>query len=378
MNTKRRNATVELLRIVAMIMIICLHGLDKGGLLKIYVGSGKSAYLGSWLLESLAIVGLNLYVLITGYFMVKAQVRIGRFIEIVLTIIVYSVGIFGLVLLLSKIFGIGDVVVTANDLFKCIFPIHMETYWFCTAYVVLYLFLPVISVGVRSLSKKALGIVIIFMLVFETAFKSFCPFIFEIDDKGYSSLWFITLFLIAAYIRLYGIPFINNVKRGLLVYFIGAAFIFIEEILIQFVYNRFGHLELLERISYDYNHIFVVAASVGLFAAFINMREIKGKAAGVIGFFSAGSFGVYLIHEHIYTRFEWPKWLGIENLSESNPLWLIVRVILSACLVYIVCAVADKPRQLLFTCIKNRLEKSHITAKLSKMEKIINGEDTSD
>ena len=91
MNTKRRNATVELLRIVAMIMIICLHGLDKGGLLKIYVGSGKSAYLGSWLLESLAIVGLNLYVLITGYFMCKSNITFKKFLKLLLEIYFYRI-----------------------------------------------------------------------------------------------------------------------------------------------------------------------------------------------------------------------------------------------------------------------------------------------
>lgn len=369
---KNRNATIELLRIVAMLMIICLHGLDKGKLLNMYFGSGNAAFMGSWLLESVCIVGLNMYMMISGYYMIESKLRPGRLLEIVLTVLYYSVGILGVFLLLSKALGLFELSVTLNDIFKCVLPLHMETYWFCTAFVIFYLFLPVLKTGVKSMSRKALLTVIAMLIIFETAFKSVFPVLFEIDDKGYSALWFITLFLIAAYIRLYGIRLLNTSLKGMILYIVSVIMIFAEEIALQFIINRFGRLELMERISYDYNHVFVLLASLGLFTAFINAGEIKGKVAGVIGILSAGSFGVYLIHEHIFIRFRWPEWLGLNELSARNPIILILWVLCASILVYIVCALIDIPRQVLFRLCSGKLSKSPLGRKIKKLDDELN------
>ncbi|MBO7333286.1 MAG: acyltransferase [Lachnospiraceae bacterium] len=372
---RKRNLNIEILRIVAMIMIIVLHGLDKGRLLRLYFGNGNAAFLGSWVLESFAIAGLNMYMLITGYFMVSGRLRSGRLLEIILTVLYYSVGIITVLLLLFKVIGFNIIgTFTLNDLFKCVLPLHMESYWFCTAYVVFYLFLPVLAVGVKNMGKKALLITIILLLIFETAFKSVLPVTFEIDDKGYSALWFITLFLVAAYIRLYGIKFFKDVKRGVITYVVCSLLILIEELSIQLVYAKTGHLELLERISYDYNHVFVLLGSVGLFTAFVNAKEREFKAEKVISAFATGSFGVYLIHEHVFLRFKWPEWLGITGLSDKNPVVLVLWVIAAAVMVYIVCACLDMIRQQIFKTVEKASEGKKVSTFLTELDKKLNGE----
>ncbi len=375
MMAHKRNLNIEILRIVAMIMIIVLHGLDKGGLLKLYFGNGNAAFLGSWALESFAIVGLNMYMLITGYFMASGRLKSGRLLEIILTVLYYSVGIMLVLLLLFKAIGFNITgSLSLYDLLKCLLPLHMESYWFCTAYVVFYLFLPVLSTGVKNIGKKAHLITIILLLIFETAFKSVLPVTFEIDDKGYSALWFMTLFLVAAYIRLYGIKFFNDVKRGVITYVVCSLLILIEELSIQFVYAKTGHLELLERISYDYNHVFVLIGSIGLFTAFVNAKEREYKTGKLISAFAAGSFGVYLIHEHVFLRFKWPEWLGIAGLFDKNPVVLVLWVIASAVMVYIVCACLDMIRQFIFKTVEKAAEGKRISIFLTELDKKLNGE----
>lgn len=65
-NTAERNNSLDFLRIVAMGMIISMHYLGHGGIERAGVGYGS--YCGAWLIKSFVSVGVNCYVLITGYF----------------------------------------------------------------------------------------------------------------------------------------------------------------------------------------------------------------------------------------------------------------------------------------------------------------------
>ena len=75
MMTKKRSANIELLRIVAMFMILTLHfNLKTGALLKLgEPASGVNIF--ATILEAVAITGVNVYVLITGYFLSSSKVK---------------------------------------------------------------------------------------------------------------------------------------------------------------------------------------------------------------------------------------------------------------------------------------------------------------
>lgn len=69
---KQRSSNFELLRIVSMVMVVIMHVLRHGGVLQaLTVGSLK--YWVLWGMESLSFVGVNCYLLLTGYFQVQAQ-----------------------------------------------------------------------------------------------------------------------------------------------------------------------------------------------------------------------------------------------------------------------------------------------------------------
>lgn len=367
--SKKRNATVELLRIVSMLMIITLHAAGKSNMLGNYFGSGKAVYIVSWVLEAFAIFGLNMYILIAGYFMVDGNFKTGRFLSIILTILFYST----VILLLGFIGIIPMENMGTYEYLQCLLPLHMETYWYCTAYVIAYLLMPVLARGVKAMSKKALGATIILLLIFESLFKSVLPVRLEADDKGYSALWFITLFLVAAYIRLYGIRFFNNVKRGIITYVVCAVLIALEEFALQFVYVKFGRLELLDAVSIEYNHIFLVIGSIGLFTAFINAKPIEGAVTKAIMFFSTGAFGVYLIHEHILLRYQWQKWFGIDKLADKSVLLYLPTVLIAVIAVFVIGVLIDKVRAALFACVGKALKNSRIAAKMAVLDNIING-----
>ena len=81
-NEKPRQLNMEILRIVAMLMIITLHYLDKGGVLKEFtLKMGLNREL-AWIIEALCMGSVNIYVLISGYFLSKSAFKLTRILQL--------------------------------------------------------------------------------------------------------------------------------------------------------------------------------------------------------------------------------------------------------------------------------------------------------
>ena len=141
MKTKsKRLANIELLRILAMMMVVMLHYLGKGELLPpMSLSMDMTGYV-AWILESLSVVAVNVYVLISGYFLVESDFKPGKILKIVLQVLFYTV----LLTILAFSFGlVGKEELGFYNLIVQLFPFQLEQYWFMTSYLVLYIvFLP--------------------------------------------------------------------------------------------------------------------------------------------------------------------------------------------------------------------------------------------
>ena len=69
----KRQANFELLRIVAMMMIIILHYLNKGNLVTAYTTDSSAVNYTAHLIQAFCIVSVNCYVLLSGYFLVESS-----------------------------------------------------------------------------------------------------------------------------------------------------------------------------------------------------------------------------------------------------------------------------------------------------------------
>jgi len=123
MEVKNRQANFELLRIIAMVMVIILHYLVKGNVAVSMAEDGSAVNLFAWFLESACIVAVNVYVLISGYFLVKAEWKLSRLVKLMLQILCYSIGVPVICLLL----GVGNVEQwSIYDWATVLFPLQME------------------------------------------------------------------------------------------------------------------------------------------------------------------------------------------------------------------------------------------------------------
>lgn len=91
--TAMRMANIELLRVLSMLMVVTLYFLGSGG-----VTDNAQAFTAPWFLDSVwngfAIVSVNVYVLISGYFLINSKFKPQKLIDILVQVFTYSVGQF--------------------------------------------------------------------------------------------------------------------------------------------------------------------------------------------------------------------------------------------------------------------------------------------
>ena len=130
-----RQANFELLRIIAMFMVVILHWNTNSGLL-LDVGSPVTGA-GVWSLvtESVCIVAVNVYVLISGYFLSSCTFSFRRVAQVLVQTLFYTV-LIPPVLALVGVLSWSEVL-NPYHIWNSIFPVQSGHYWFVSAYVVL-------------------------------------------------------------------------------------------------------------------------------------------------------------------------------------------------------------------------------------------------
>lgn len=353
---KKRNANMELLRIISMLMVVMLHALGKSESLVDIVGNPSVNGAIAWFLEMLSIAAVNIFILISGYFLVDAKFKIRRLVELVLEAVFY--GVFGFVV--SLIFNI-DIGMDVDTYFvlQTVFPIHMDVFWFVTAYIVIYMLQPLISAGVKALTQKQFGTVLILLIVYESLFKSFLPVALTTDELGYDFLWFLTMFLVGAYFKMYGFKHLTTSKKGILMYFGTVIILFAERVVLFYAVTKLGRLESINKSLLSYNNVFVLLEAVGIFAFFVNRKTMSERAGKIVCALSPMALGVYLCHENICFRYQWQKWLGIYESLNDSTLVFVARIIGVVLLVYVCGTIIDYLRIQLFKLVGRLFEKKN-------------------
>lgn len=341
-----RMANLELLRCVAMMMVVVLHFLGKGELLPDLTaagmdGTGRLA----WLLESFCIVAVNVYMLISGYFLCASSFKISRLVKLYLQLWVYSAGIG----ILAAVTGILPAAECDTHYFlSLLFPVSMGHYWFMTAYLYLYLLLPLVGMAVKQMTKAQLRMTTGLLLLAFCLIKSVLPMRLEMDGMGYDFIWYLCVFLTAAYIRRFGIVFLEKKGRGAALYMAACLLIFGGTCVLQEVYLRTGSFGLILKVLLEYNHLLPLLASVGLFGMFLRL-QVPERPARLVVYIAPYTLGVYLLHENLGVRYAWQSWLGAgEAVSVGS---LIVRTLLAVICVFLAGILVDWIRAGVFALV---------------------------
>ena len=140
--TKSRNISIDILKILSMLMVIVLHT-KTYGLMGVSLKPTEGIYWVVWILHFLSIVAVNCFVLISGYFTSTSTspFSLKKSLKLWLQVEFFSVGIYLIMCTIPNSgveFGFGQL------LFQS-FPIMSNQYWFFTCYIGMLVLSPLIN-----------------------------------------------------------------------------------------------------------------------------------------------------------------------------------------------------------------------------------------
>src|SRR5690625_1790756 len=316
-----------------MVMIVGLHYLnpEMGGALGQQSSPELNYYL-TYLLESLFIVGVNCFILITGYFQIeKSSIKLTKVIELLLMMMFYGVVVYSIALLF------GWTTFSWTGLITEIFPILVGLKWFLRTYIILYLLIPFINKGLNQMDKREYRMFLIILLVFFSLYPSFLPSP-PVTDRGYGIINFVLLYSLGGYIKKY----FKGVKTKSF-YLVG----YLLSALVTFCFTL-GILDAIfisrnPWVAWGYNFIFNILGSVFLFL-FFSKLSINFK---IINYVAQFTLGVYFVHTSpLIYEFLYETVLNTNKFWHSP--WFIIHALVSILLVYVVGTLIDMGRKFLF------------------------------
>lgn len=347
MKKNERLLNFDVLRCFSMLMIVYIHFFTHGekyANVEAETCSHLSDFLGlinyvvSQLLDTISTTAVNLFVFITGYFMIECHTfRIGKLIRLWMPVVFYSVVITSISFVGGQI-GI-------HELLKSFLPIKSNEYWFVTVYFALVLLSPFLAKIANDLSRKSylIGLGALSFLMLEL-YKFPYGYTYK-NGFGTSLMFFVLLFFVGGYFRKFGelIPYYKiHIKSNKWLFVITT-------ILISLIgFSRNVDVESLKVVvgATPY-HSFTFIESIVLFQFFLSMKFSQNVFTKLCCWLSPYTFAVYLIHDNNQVRdWLWHKLLHLENML-NEPYYLLA-VVLVPFLVYFVCIAIDYVRKQIF------------------------------
>lgn len=325
---QERSSNLELYRILVMLAIVAHHYVVNSGVLDIArenPTSLRSIYyylLGAW-----GKVGINCFVLITGYFMCKSEINLQKFLKLFLEILFYMVSVNAVLI----VAGIEKL--SIREIWGDLQLITDVTTGFTSCFIMFYLFIPFINILIRNMNKKQHIILLVLCL---TIFSGISTLMLGKVVVNYVE-WFCILYLISSYIRLYQ-P-MQNVRWGLV---LGGAFLLSvgSVVLLLFMSVLVGKTLPFHHFLYV-NNILAVVLSISMFMFF---KDIKIPQSKWINRIAKSCFGVLLIHANSDSMRQWLWHDTLDVAAQYYTDTFVIHSTLSVLGVYIICTIIDQIR----------------------------------
>lgn len=277
---KTRHSGLELLRLASMFFILALH-------VNFYAFGAPSAFdfharpCGSFarvVLESLTIVGVNCFILISGWFGIRPKTK--RVAELLFQCAFFCCVLYA--------FGwIAEIPFGRREALKNLFLVG-KLNWFIKSYLVLYILAPALETFVGTASKRQFATVVISFFAFQTVYGWLFP-VATFFNGGYSAISFVGLYLLARYVRLF-VPRFAKMSP--------SADLFAYSMLALATTGMYA-LSTLHKLPLKINWFaycspLVTASSLFLFLCFSKQRLHSNSIDTV----ARSSYAVYLFHVH--------------------------------------------------------------------------------
>lgn len=358
MASDKKNSNLEILKIIAIYWIISGHMMIHTGTYNI-IDNYSIVGIFSWFYKSIFVLSVNLFVITSGFFLVKSKFKINKIVKMWTIIWTLSV-IFSIIGYLCLKFYKDEVYNLL--LIKSFFPLFSNQYWYITTYFVLYLFSGFLNKLIYACDKNNLKHLLILCFIIFSVWSSIWPSSLD-RTGGFGIIWFIILYLTGAYIRLYGI---NISGRFELFYLLAYLFIMLSiKYISLFIGNTFiiGFDSKVNAVMYKYNFPLVYIASIMFFYLFAKHKKVSYRYEKLIHSVASSTLSIYIIHEHpLIRKFLWGL-VDIENYSK-NVIFFIFLIITLPFIVMVICYFVEIFRKKLFVIINIDSLESKISYKI--------------
>lgn len=312
-----RNSSIELLRILALFMVIMIHYANQ--LLKLI--DNDFNYHTLLFLRSFSSPAVDLFLLISGYFMVTNNTRyVGKPLSLLLQVVYRNLFIFTLLMLFGYL--------TFN--FKSLLFYLVPMSYYPLLFVVVYLISPYINMmllQLKKISDKALRTFCLILFLLFSVYPTMTDFAQELfhyewfglntigawgDQQGFNIVNFMLLYIIGGAIRLLDV----KIKKTSILKYIFICFIAIFVCSEICEYTCFKGL----RSSWIYCNPLVIIFSTLLFCLFRCYKfesNIVNKVATYV-------YMTFLIHSSIISNFD----IGLAYIANGSIVVLILHYLL--------------------------------------------------
>ena len=345
-NKTQRVYGIDLLKALCMLMVVVLHILGHGGVLR-NTAFATGTYFVGWGIEIFCYPAVNCFAICTGYLLCQKKIEYKKLFSL------WQIVFFYVALILVLAIAFMPEKVTSKD-FLSLFVVSSNAYWYFTAYVVVFLLAPFFNMLIEKMSKEDFKRLLILGFVIFSALNIFGV---ELDvfktNNGYSPLWLIYLYFLGAGVKSHG--FFTSIKKrtSALLFLLSTAATYLIKIAASYFYNN-GTLaqksasRLEEFVSYISPFVLLSARFLVLFFLKLNVNKTGQKLLKLI---SPLVFQVYIIHNNPFIT---KKFLynAFENLGGASGIKTAAVTLFSAAIIFLFCIIIDYLRSLLFKAVK--------------------------
>ncbi|MBQ6164960.1 MAG: acyltransferase [Clostridia bacterium] len=303
-----RNSRIELLRIISMLLIVAFHATSMGYLEtdRPIIVRAAAVLLGTW-----GILGVNIFVIISAYFLTDQKCRSKRLVSLVFQVFTY----FVLWLILSVAYKYFDthsfaeaLKAVAVKIFNGAFdPFWNRTYWFVTAYFFMLLASPFMNYLLHHADRRLIGKILIV--------ASIIPVYSQFQKNAViDSAVLCYIYLLTGALKLHFSDFANRIAntRNIVLLFSAAL---VGRLILQIP----DFPDSLNKICYytigatDRHAVILLALALPICFSVFSQKPFY---SGAVNRVAALTFGVYLltelyvldyygIQEYIFKKFTW-------------------------------------------------------------------------
>ncbi|MXP74792.1 acyltransferase family protein [Lachnospiraceae bacterium WCA-9-b2] len=291
-----RNYGIDMMRILSMVMILLHHILGHGGIIESVKPDTVQCEV-LWILRILCYGGVDCFALISGYIGYGSKHKYRHIIGLAVQVMFYTLSV-------TFIFSLfAAELVTAKTVFKAVFPISYNVYWYFSSYFLMFFLMPYMDIVVSIIDEFHGKMLIILCVMLYSVFPTM--FYYDIGglNRGYSTIWLCLLYVIGALFRKNHNTFLDryNYKYYGWCYLILCCVTWLSRIIIRKVSVELTGIILFDEWLISYNSPTILIGSICLLLCFSKI-EVKEKYRKLILTLSGASFGVYLLHEEPLIR----------------------------------------------------------------------------